>query len=124
MRGRVLCVAIAGLTGCVDAQTQGGNPGLFEPYIFNDQAYNVSFIASTPIEDPALLAQGFIASREIEVFRMSDQPFGAADEAEAAAVAARFCTGGTLTFVPGATGVLGGDPGGFVFARNCLERAG
>jgi hypothetical protein len=124
MRRLVPVLVLAALAGCDDRTAEFDNPGLFEPYMFNDQAYNVSFIATTPIEDLALLAQGFTASRAIEVFRMSGEPFGPTDAAEAAAVAARFCTGGTLIFVPGADGVFGDDSPGFVFARNCLEREG
>jgi hypothetical protein len=124
MHRLVLVSVLAALAGCDDATAEFDSPGLFEPYMFNDEAYNISFIATTPIEDQALLAQGFIASRAIEVFRMSGEPFGPTDAAEAAAVAAQFCTGGTLIFVPSADGIFSDDPPGFVFARNCLEREG
>jgi len=123
MRGFLAVVGLIALASCDDTQTDGGNPGLFEPWLFNDVAYNVSFVGSNPIADPALLAQGFIAGRDIAVFRMTDVPFDAGDAAEAEAVAADFCAGATRLFVSGAEGLLF-DRGGFVFPQSCLERQG
>ena len=123
MRRSGLVLVLMGLAACDDVPTDGANPGLFEPYMFNDLPYNVSFVSSTPVEDAALLAQGFTTSREIQVFRMAGEPFGAGDAAKAESVAAAFCTGGTLTFVPGAEAILD-DSASFVFPRSCLEREG
>lgn len=121
LRGPAVGMILILLAGCDIGQSRPVDVGLFEPHMFNDLPYNVSFTSTNPIEDAALLAQGFSASREIAVFRMSGEPFGTNDGAEAAAVAAAFCVGGPFVFVPGADGILG-DDAGYVFSHSCLVR--
>ena len=114
---------LAALAGCDALPADGANPGLFEPRLFNDLPYNVSFVGSGPVEDAGLVAQGFTTARDIAVFRMTGAPFGPGDMTEAEAVAADFCIGPARVFAP-APDRTRLDGGGVLFSGACPGRDG
>jgi hypothetical protein len=119
MRAPVAIVILSALAACEGAPPDGGNPGLFEPRMFNDVPYNVSFVGTSTVDDPALVAQGYTLRKDIEVYRMTGSPFGPGDLPEAEAVAEDFCSGPTWAFVTSAENVRL-EAGGYLFSGACL----